>query len=171
VWDDEELVMGRRRDANGRFTSTQPKVVPAACVKELNRRKLFETEPIIRNACTEAANYLAAVTRGDDSPNVARQRAAETILDRFLGKPKESVDLKLAVQEPPWVQAQRVIYEWGSDDEGPGDPVQSQATQVRAQQQAGLAPEREYPDIIDAEVSRRAPRRASPSLTTTTGTT
>ena len=75
----------------------------------MNRRKLFETEGIIRNACTHAAGYLDSVVRGKEIPVMGRIRAAETILDRFLGKPKESVNVQMSVtaqvEELPWVQA------------------------------------------------------------------
>lgn len=102
-WDDEELAYGRRRDKNGHFTGHPPKVVPAECMRELNRRKLFETNSIIRDACTDAAQYLADVVRGEENPNNARQSAASTILDRFLGKPKERIDIEHELKEPAWI--------------------------------------------------------------------
>lgn len=106
TWSDEELAYGRRRDRNGHWTGTPPKVVPVHCVREMNRRKLFETEGIIRNACTHAASYLDSVVRGKETPVMGRLRAAETILDRFLGKPKESVSVNMSitsqVEELPW---------------------------------------------------------------------
>ena len=94
-WTDEELLRGRRRDKNGMFTGKPNKVIPIQCVRELTRRRLFETESIIREACVEAAKYLDVVVRGDAEPKMGRIRAAETILDRFLGKPIDRSQMKV----------------------------------------------------------------------------
>ncbi len=99
-WDDEELAYGRRRDKNERFSGKPPSMIPTECVRELNRRKLYESNGIIRDACTDAAQYLADVTRGEEEPKAGRLRAAETILDRFLGKPKERIEMEHDLKEP-----------------------------------------------------------------------
>lgn len=106
-WDDEELAYGRRRDKNERFSGKPPVLIPTECVRELNRRKLFETNSIIRNACTDAATYLAAVTRGEETPVAGRIKATEIILDRFMGKPKERIEMEHDIKEPAWIGVMR----------------------------------------------------------------
>ena len=102
-WDDEELLHGKRRDKLGRFQGKPPRLVPAECLRELTRRRLFETESIFREACVEAAKYLDVVVRGAEEPKPGRIKAAETVLDRFLGKPKERVDMHAVVEMSPFV--------------------------------------------------------------------
>ncbi len=109
TWDDDELAYGRRRNKSKGFSGGHPRVIPVECVRELNRRRLFETESIIRDACVNAAVYLASVVNGEDKPVAGRLKAAETILDRFLGKPAQQVQMqaKVEVEMAPWESALR----------------------------------------------------------------
>ena len=58
-----------------------------------------------------AAQYLADVAEGKEEPKAGRMRACEMLLDRVVGKPKESVDVRMSVaaqvETLPWVQAIR----------------------------------------------------------------
>lgn len=112
-WDDDELMYGRRRDSLGRLSGRPPRVIPAACLRELVRRKLFDTESAIRDSCVDAAKYLAAVAEGKEEPNAARMKACEMVLDRFLGKPVDRVqmsshvEMNVNIEQAPWVVALR----------------------------------------------------------------
>ncbi len=105
-WDDAELSQGRRRDGLGKFRGKAPRVIPAECLRELTRRRLFETESIIRDSCVEAAKYLDSIVRGQEEPSRNRMRAAEVMLERFLGKPTERHQIhgNLIVEEPQWMK-------------------------------------------------------------------
>ncbi len=100
--------MGRRRDVNGNFTGKPPRLIPAACYQELKRRQVFDAESTLGRATAEASAYLANVARGVEEPNMGRVRACESLLDRVVGKPKESVDVRMSLHEQvetlPWVQ-------------------------------------------------------------------
>jgi hypothetical protein len=110
-WDDDELAFGRRRGKNGKFGGQPPRMIPMVCLRELTRRKIFDTESVIREAIVDAARYIAGVAQGKEQPNADRQRAAQVLLDRFLGKPTERVDVQMSVtaqvESLPWVQALR----------------------------------------------------------------
>lgn len=150
-WDDEELAFGRRRDKNERFTGKAPVLIPADCVRELNRRKLFETNGIIRDACTDAARYLAAVTRGEETPVAGRIKATEIILDRFMGKPKERIEMEHDIKEPAWIGVMRraMTLDGQPVDEHPltRDSVAASYTQIISAS-SRVAEE----DIVDAEL-------------------
>ncbi len=154
-WDDEELTWGRRRDRNGRFTGVRPKVVPAECLREHTRRKLFETESVIRENVVHAANYLGDVVRGDEEPKAGRLRAAETLLDRFLGKPTErhQVQANVQVGEPVWL---RILQ----------SKVAAASEIAAAEQREAITAE----DIIDAEVVEDRPTFNPPTPTGATTT-
>ena len=108
-WDDEELVFGRRRGPSGKFGGQPPRIIPIECLRELTRRKIFDTESVIRDSIVDAAKYLAGVATGTEEPNADRQRAAQVLLERFLGKPTErhQVDAKVDMAEPAWLKAFR----------------------------------------------------------------
>ena len=137
TWDDEELAMGRRRDANGYFTGKPPRLIPAACYTELKRRQVFDAESTLGKAVAEASAYLANVARGIEEPNMGRIRACESLLDRVVGKPKERIEAQLSVQAQvetlPWVQALR------------------QSVRLPGEHRA-IDPSTSDGDIIDAEV-------------------
>ncbi len=119
-WDDEELTFGRRRGPSGKFGGQPPRVIPTACLRELVRRKIFDTESVIREACVDAAVYLAEVSQGRHEPNPARMKACEMILDRFLGKPVDRVqmtshvDMNVNIENAPWVEDLRRSLRSGS---------------------------------------------------------
>lgn len=140
TWDDEELALGRRRGPSGKFGGQPPRVIPTACLRELNRRKLFDTESAIRESCVDAARYLAAVAAGTEEPNPARMRACEMVLDRFLGKPVDriqmngNVDMNVSIENAPWAVALRNSVRAGIEGAAPTPEAASEE------------------DIVDAEV-------------------
>jgi hypothetical protein len=111
LWDDEELAHGRRRDTNGNFTGRPPRLIPHMCWVELKRRQIFDAESTFGKAVAGAAKYLADVAEGRVEPQPGRMQACSILFDRFLGKPKESVDVRMSVtaqvEQIPWVQALR----------------------------------------------------------------
>lgn len=108
-WDDEELATGRRRDKNGYFSGKAPRLIPIQCWKELKRRQLFDTDSAFGQSVVNAANYLIAVADGSQEPQAGRMRACEIILDRFVGKPTErvQVDTRVELVDAPWAVALR----------------------------------------------------------------
>lgn len=109
LWDDEELAHGRRRDTNGNFTGRPPRLIPHMCWVELKRRQIFDAESTFGQAVAGAAKYLADVAEGRVNPQPGRMQACSILFDRFIGKPKESVDVRMnvtaQVEQLPWVQA------------------------------------------------------------------
>lgn len=110
-WDDEELAHGRRRDTNGNFTGRPPRLIPHQCWVELKKRQLFDAESTFGEAVAGAARYLADVAEGRQQPQPGRITACQILFDRFIGKPKESVDVRMSVtaqvEQLPWVQTLR----------------------------------------------------------------
>jgi hypothetical protein len=97
-WDDEELVKGRRKDKNGRFTGRPPKLLPAAYFQELTKRRFARAYQLLEGSLIDGARFLASIIRNEDAPNADRLRATELLFDRILGRPKERVGL--SIEEP-----------------------------------------------------------------------
>jgi len=104
-WTDEELLRGQRKSRRGRWEGRAPQVVPMAVHQELIRRRYFQGEAEIREAVVPAAQYIAAVVKGDEEANAARLKACEMVLERFFGKPRQHIDLDVTKTEAPWQQA------------------------------------------------------------------
>lgn len=111
-WDDEELLMGRRRDKGGRFRGPKPKLLPADVVRELQRRRFSKANAILADSLLDAVQFLRAVLNDERAPRSTRMKAAKQILDRVLGKPVEQARISLdADGEKPWerVIAQAIV--------------------------------------------------------------
>jgi hypothetical protein len=94
TWTDEELVRGQRKDRNGRWSGSQPKVIPYAIVHERNRRQCQKAYDQMRDAVVDAAQYLTAVARGTEQPNRHRLHACEVLFNRVLGKEPQTIQIE-----------------------------------------------------------------------------
>ena len=125
TWDDEELAHGRRRDTNGSFTGRPPRLIPHACWVELKKRELFDADSTFGRAVAGAARYIADVAEGREDPKPGRLHACQILFDRYIGKPKESVDVRMSVtaqvEQIPWVQTLRKAARL------PGDVIEASA--------------------------------------------
>lgn len=111
-WDDEELLMGRRRDKGGRFRGKRPNLLPAAVVRELQRRRFAKAHALLADSLVDAVQFLRAVLNDPRASRATRMKAAREILNRVMGKPVEQT--RLSIGEPgdkPWerVVAQAIV--------------------------------------------------------------
>jgi hypothetical protein len=117
-WDDEELMRGRRRNKRGGFSGRPPRVVPAALLQELNRRRFSRAYELMAHSLVDAALMLRSIIVDEAVDASDRIRAAEVLMDRILGKPKESVALDVRAgggERPLYLQAVEQALVVGTD--------------------------------------------------------
>jgi hypothetical protein len=104
TWDDEELMRGRRRNKHGTFTGRPAQVVPAALLRELNRRRFSRAHALMADSLVDGALMLRSVINDKKADPADRIKAAELLFNRVLGKPHESVSLEVSGNEStvPW---------------------------------------------------------------------
>jgi hypothetical protein len=104
TWDDEELIRGRRRNKHGTFTGRPVQVVPAALLKELNRRRFSRAHALMADSLVDGALMLRSVINDKKADAADRIKAAELLFNRVLGKAHESVSLEVAgaAEALPW---------------------------------------------------------------------
>lgn len=105
--DPEELVYGKLKDKNGRFTGRPPAWVPRefhqACIRELMRRgkRMWQENYLV--AIESMTEIAAGKVKGASASD--RLKAAQFVVERIEGKTPERVEI---VEESPW---QSVISE------------------------------------------------------------
>ncbi len=127
TWDDEELLRGQRRCQTGKFKGAfvgrPPKVVPMAIHHELNKRRMSRAGEVLRESLVGAVELWQSVLMDKAAPLGYRMEASKLIVERVMGKAKETVDLRVT-DEPPWAAAIRDMYaSQGPLKVGPGDDV------------------------------------------------
>lgn len=105
-WDDEELLRGQRRDKNGRFTGSPPKIVPTIVHEELVKRRLAFAKHQMAHDLKKSLEALGSIVESKTADPHARIKAAGMIMDRVLGKPKETLEVQ--GEEPKWMQTLNV---------------------------------------------------------------
>jgi hypothetical protein len=133
-WDDDELLRGTRRDKNGNFRGHPPKLIPAQCLQELNRRRFRKAYALLADSLVAGAEALREIIEDHDvSTPSDRLKAIELLFNRVMGLPKESIALELnaAGEERPFekafkaaiiptlADAVRLMSERGDDPDGP----------------------------------------------------
>ena len=102
-WDNEELIRGRRRGRDGTFRGRAPSIIPRELFDELRRRTMTEVHEEVRRAALPAAALLGQMVRGEVEPDPTQLRAVQEVLDRFIGKAPQHVEIDVAVK--PWEEA------------------------------------------------------------------
>ncbi len=102
TWSDDELIRGQRKNKNGKWTGKEPKVLPAEAVRELTRRRFQRAYVLIADSLADGAEMLVSIAKDERAPYMARLKAIELMMDRVLGKPKESIQLEVEVDDAPW---------------------------------------------------------------------
>lgn len=93
--DDEELARGQLKNVNGTFSGRPPKLVPQELVQAMRREWLSRAEAKLRTALMDKGLGTLVELAGDKSidPGV-RLRAANTIIERTMGKVPDKIELK-----------------------------------------------------------------------------
>ena len=103
----------------------------------MKKRQLFDADSTFGRAVAAAARYIADVAEGREDPKPGRLHACQILFDRYIGKPKESVDVRMSVtaqvEQIPWVQTLRKAARL------PGDVIEASASRLDD-------------DVIDAEL-------------------
>src|SRR5919106_7050883 len=84
-WDDEELLMGRRRDKGGGFRGKKPKILPVEVVREIQRRRFAKAHALLADSVVDAVQFLRAVLNDERAPRTTRMKAAREIMNRVMG--------------------------------------------------------------------------------------
>jgi hypothetical protein len=92
--DDEELSRGQLRSADGKFNGYAPRVVPQVMLQAMRREWMERANSRLRQALMEKGIGTLVRLAGDENvdPSV-RLRAAQTIMDRTMGKVPDKVEL------------------------------------------------------------------------------
>lgn len=102
-WDDAELLHGRRYDKNKKWTGKPNKLVPTACLRELNKRRFARATDTLAESLTAGAEAIRDIIEDTSVDPAIRLKAVELLYDRVWGKPKVSVDLMAGMAtETPW---------------------------------------------------------------------
>jgi hypothetical protein len=92
--DDEELSRGQLRSLDGSFRGRPPKVVPVELVQAMRREWLNRANAKLREALLEKG--IGTLVALADDPNIdagVRLRAAQTIMERTMGKVPDKVEV------------------------------------------------------------------------------
>jgi hypothetical protein len=118
-WDDEELLMGRRRDKNGHFTGAEPRVIPKAVHDELIRRTTRKAQAKFQEMQDDALEALQAIVTGADVDDKDRLKAVEMVLNRTIGRAPEKVEV--TAHRRPWEDIVEGVEFVTDDDEADTD--------------------------------------------------
>jgi hypothetical protein len=147
-WDDEELLRGRRRSKNGKFSGRAPRIVPAALHHELTRRRFQRSYALMADSLVDAAMMLRAVVNDEEASYAYRIRAAEVMFERVVGRPREHISLDVAADgtAPAWqvALAQGIV---GSLD------------QLKEVEKRAESDEPDDDDVVDGELVEERPHR------------
>lgn len=97
--DDEELAQGRLKASDGTFRGRPPAVIPAEMVQAMRREWMSRAEAKLRDALMEhGLGTLVELAKNEDVDASVRLRAAQTIIERTMGKVPDKV--VLAAEDP-----------------------------------------------------------------------
>lgn len=92
-WDDEEIARGQARAKNGHFAGRPPTVVPKQVYVEFARRQMDAGFQDMIGDLREVVKAVRHIATDPDVDEGTRLRAADMIMDRVYGKPKQAVDI------------------------------------------------------------------------------
>lgn len=97
--DDEELANGRLKASDGTFRGRPPAVIPGEMVQAMRREWMSRAEAKLRDALMEhGLGTLVELASNEDIDSSVRLRAAQTIIERTMGKVPDKV--VLASEDP-----------------------------------------------------------------------
>lgn len=97
--DDEEVARGQLKASDGTFRGRPPKTVPMELVQAMRREWLSRAEAKLRDALMEKGLGTLTELAGDKTVDAGvRLRAAQTIIDRTMGKVPDKV--VVAAEDP-----------------------------------------------------------------------
>ncbi|MDZ7676181.1 MAG: hypothetical protein U5K30_14080 [Acidimicrobiales bacterium] len=100
-------VAGETRTAG--WTGRPPAVVPKALMDEWIRRQMSEGVELLQENTEAAVQVIIQVATDPEVDPETKLKAAQMILDRTLGEPKETMDLEVGVREPTAFEEQAFV--------------------------------------------------------------
>lgn len=116
-WDKEEVIRGQKRARDGTFRGRPSTLVPRPLYDELRRRTMEEVYEEVRKAAIPAATVLREMVEGKTEPDPARLRAAQEVLDRFIGKAPQKVEINAGVRPFEKVLTGGIVRDVEEDDD------------------------------------------------------
>jgi len=98
--DDEELLRGQVRDADGKFRSGPLRQIPKEFHDELMRRILEKGTDKLRKQYLNAIDVMVDIMNDNTQDAALRVRTAQYIIERLAGKTPDKVEAVVAVK--PW---------------------------------------------------------------------
>lgn len=93
--DDDELARGQLKDKNGQFKGRPPKMIPQELVQAMRREWLGRAESKLREALMDhGLGTLVELAKNKNVDESVRLRAAQTIIDRTMGKVPDKIELR-----------------------------------------------------------------------------
>ncbi len=93
-WTTEELMMGRRKDRNGKLRGQHPKVVPKIVHDELVKRTLDAAAEKLRSNLSEAVDVLTEIVGDESVDPKERLKAVSMVMDRVMGKSPDRIKVE-----------------------------------------------------------------------------
>lgn len=108
--DDEELLRGQVKDADGKFRGGPSRKIPAEFYGELMRRVTEQGVDKLRAQYLNAIDVMTDIMNDPDEDGGLRLRAAQYVIERIAGKTPDKVEHSVEVK--PWeVTLQAIIRE------------------------------------------------------------
>lgn len=123
--DDEEIIRGRLKDRNGGWSGRPPKAMPTALVEAIVAERPKRIQAMLDKEIPFAFKALHDVMVGGtaNKGGGAKVAAATKILEYAIGKPTESMNLRVEGNDKRWEDIlPQVFYEIGKGPV-PGEPV------------------------------------------------
>lgn len=98
--DNEELARMQVRDKRGTFIGMPPRIVPRELAQAHARELVMRNDKLIREMVLKATQVFDDVMQDDEADNRDKMAAARYVLERFLGKIPDKVEVTAEIK--PW---------------------------------------------------------------------
>ena len=124
-WDDEELIRGQARAKDGTFRGQPPALVPREVYQEWARRQMEQGFQDMLGNLREIVEVVVQMATDPTVDESVKLRAAEQVMDRIYGKPRQSVDLGIhdddekldALMQSVVIRREDFHEPWGGEDD------------------------------------------------------
>jgi hypothetical protein len=93
TWDEEEILRGQKRHADGTFNGRQPSVVPTELLNEYRVRIMGNARAIMQRSFLPAVALMGELVSDEDADPKLRFEAARYVIDRIAGRPPQHIQI------------------------------------------------------------------------------
>lgn len=130
-WDDEELLRGQAKSKRGKFEGRPPTMVPREVYAEWARRQMEAGFQDMLGDLREVVKAVRHIATDASVDETTRLRAAEMVLDRIYGKPKQAVDIGISEPEKyqQVIEAVTVQRDLADDADADGEVIDAEVVE------------------------------------------